>query len=103
MNARSPQGPGSGLRLPAQEVQAEAKPPPPGDAEDMCKGRHCQGHLCTSPQSRVQGKGWQIHHSQGLAGRGGGGILSGHVSASPEQADGGCPQGTSGNVGAQPH
>lgn len=56
MRERYPQGTCSGLSFPGQEVQAEARSPPPSDAEDVFKGR--QSHLppCTSPYSRSTGE-----------------------------------------------
>lgn len=69
MKERYPYGTFSGLSFPAQEVQAEARSPPPGDTEDVYNGR--QSHL-SPPHStlvRAPGRGWQVHHSQSWAGR----------------------------------
>lgn len=70
MKERYPYGTFSGLSVPAQEVQAEARSPPPGDTEDVYNGG--QSHLSPPHPTlvRVPGRGWQVHHSQSWAGTG---------------------------------
>lgn len=54
MKERYPYGTFSGLSFPAQEVQAEARSPPPGDTEDVYNGR--QSHL-SPPHSTLFSQG----------------------------------------------